>query len=102
MEASDSPKSIAKEARNKILALPYMAKLLNGKTFAFGMQFMEKLLQLPNAKSFTLRKTYRITYSTKIHGKIFGIECKIVKSTKVFPLESFAVCGSTLKDSGKR
>ena len=59
MEASDSPKSIAKAARNKILALPYMAKLSSGKTFAFGMQFTEKLSQLPNAKSFTLHETYR-------------------------------------------
>ena len=35
-----------------------------------------------------LHETYRITYSIKIHGKIFAIECKIAK---VFQLESFAV-----------
>ena len=31
-----------------------------------------------------LRESYRITYSTKIRGKIFAIECKTVKTTKVF------------------
>ena len=36
-----------------------------------------------------LCETYAISYSTKIHGKIVSIECKIVK---VFPLESFAIC----------
>ena len=40
-----------------------------------------------------LRETYKITYSTKICWKIFAIECKIMKTTKVFPLESFAVYG---------
>ena len=38
-----------------------------------------------------LRETYAISYSTKIHGKIFTIECKIVKTAKVFPFESFAI-----------
>ena len=41
-----------------------------------------------------LYETYRITYSIKLHGKIFAIECKIAKSMKVFPLESFAVYDS--------
>ena len=41
-----------------------------------------------------LYETYRITYSIKLHGKIFTIERKIAKFVKVFPLESFAVYGS--------
>ena len=41
-----------------------------------------------------LHETYRITYSIKIYREIFAIECKITKTAKVFPLESFAVYGS--------
>ena len=37
-----------------------------------------------------LRETYRIT---KIRGKVFTIECKIMKAAKVFPLKSFAING---------
>ena len=55
---------------------------------------MGKLSRLPNNKSLALRKTYRITYSTTICGKIFVIECKIVKTAIVFSLESFAIYGA--------
>ena len=65
--------------------------IIRGKTF-----------QLPNVKLLTLRKTYRITYSTKIGGKIFAIECKIVKIAKVFPLESFAVYGNRVLNKGQK
>ena len=37
-----------------------------------------------------------ITYSTKICGKIFMIEWKIMKTAKVFPLESFATYGMSV------
>ena len=43
-----------------------------------------------------LCESYRITYSTKIHWKIFAIEYKIMKTTKVFALESFAVYGYSI------
>ena len=43
-----------------------------------------------------LYETYRITYSIRLHRKIFEIECKIAKSAKVFPFESFAVYGMYL------
>ena len=68
-----------------------MAKLSSGKTFAVGMQmtFCGCLMTslAPRVKPIEL------TYSTKIRGEIFTIECKIVKTAKVFPLESFAVYG---------
>ena len=67
-------------------------KLSSGETFTVGMQ-MTIHLQLPTASRRVLRESYRITYSAKIRGKIIAIECKIVKTTKVFPLESFAVHG---------
>ena len=37
---------------------------------------------------------YRITYSTKIRGKIFANECKIVKTTKAFSLKIFSAYGN--------
>ena len=40
-----------------------------------------------------LCETYGISYLAKICVKIFAIECKIVKTAKVFPLEGFAVYG---------
>ena len=70
-----------------------MAKLSSGNTFMVGMQMTihRKLSQLHNCLSHLLHETYRITYSTKICLKIFAIECKIVKSTIIFPFKSFAV-----------
>ena len=41
-----------------------------------------------------LDETYRITYSIKLHRKIFAIERKIAKSAKVSPFESFAIYGT--------
>ena len=57
-----------------------------GKTFEwenFCGQYANDHSRLPSAKSFVLRETYKITYSAKIHGKIFTIECKIVKTAKI-------------------
>ena len=80
-----------------------VAKLLSGKTFAVGMQITihrENFRGCLKPISFVLRETYRITYSTKICGKIFAIESKIVKIAKVFPLESFPVYGISISPLG--
>ena len=59
----------------------------------------EDLFHLNDAMSPCHAVSYEIegiTYSTKIRGKIFAIEWKIMKTTKVFPLESFAVYGMSV------
>ena len=57
----------------------------------------ENVRGCPSPSRHVLHETYRIIYSIRLHGKVFTIEHKIAKSAKVFPLESFAVYGITLR-----
>ena len=75
-----------------ICIVPHTVKLLSGKNFCdwyANDHSRENCCDCATASCYVLRETYRITYLTKFAT----IECKVLKTTKVSLLESFAIYG---------
>ena len=80
----------------------YIHELLGGNLFGLYANDHSQFVCWENVRGclspscHAFYETYRITYSIRLHGKIFAIEHKIMKSAKVFPLEGFVTYGTYL------